>query len=102
MTTPACGPHEQKLPYGFAPYQRAPTGEAGMSRLDEIRKHGVSSDHPITDDVKYLLALVDQLGGALEKVDRANWHSGPGPHCTCSQAERQSIIGAALKAYKEE
>jgi hypothetical protein len=37
------------------------------------------------------------LTTALEAIDRANRHEGLGPHCTCSQAERERIVREALE-----
>jgi chromosome segregation ATPase len=46
-------------------------------------------------------ARVEQLEQALKDVDRANSHQGAGPHCTCSQRERERIISAALASLAE-
>lgn len=48
------------------------------------------------DHERSLVAEIQRLTDALKEVDRANSHRGAGPHCKCSQAERERIVSAAL------
>ena len=43
----------------------------------------------------------DALLRTMSELASANSHSGQGPHCTCSQSLRSSIISKALSAIKD-
>ena len=47
--------------------------------------------------IKELEREVAELREALEKISNMNYHRGHGPHCTCSQEDREEIARAVLK-----
>lgn len=48
----------------------------------------------------YALALLTARQ-ALDRLQFTNSHSGHGPHCTCSQGERERIASEALTKLNE-
>ena len=51
----------------------------------------------MADEIERLRAENAMLRAALEDVSTCNSHYGAGPHCTCSQREREGVARAALK-----
>jgi hypothetical protein len=79
-------------------------GQRVIAKTHAVPEHVAQSATLEMDDAEYIAKACNaypKLVEALRKVGALNAHGGAGPHCTCSQGGRESIVATVLREIGE-